>query len=96
MKSIIISFITLSVVAVAAVFSIQHFNSPKDTLLMENIEALANDPTCLLFEGEGGGCEVSVQCSIGMPNSYVKCSGTVCERNAAERWVECDGHRTSC
>ena len=49
-------------------------------------------------DGEnGGGCEVSLACSILNPaQNYIKCSGTTCERNASERWVKCDGNKTSC
>ena len=44
-----------------------------------------------------GGCEVSLACSILNPaQNYIKCSGTTCERNASERWVKCDGNKTSC
>ncbi|MFW5700463.1 MAG: hypothetical protein ACOCWM_02135 [Cyclobacteriaceae bacterium] len=48
-------------------------------------------------DGGGGGCEVSLACSVVNPEqNYVKCTGTICSRNAAERWVECDGNRTYC
>ena len=59
-----------------------------ENLAQANIEA----------DGEaGGGCEVSLACSVLNPaQNYIKCSGTTCERNASERWVKCDGNKTSC
>lgn len=44
MKKIISIFITLSVVAVAAVFMFNKPLSAEDKLMRENIEALADDP----------------------------------------------------
>ena len=63
------------------------------SITLENL-ANANVET----DGEaGGGCEVSLACSILNPaQNYIKCSGTTCERNASERWVKCDGNKTSC
>ena len=59
-----------------------------ENLASANIEA----------DGENaGGCEVSLACSVLNPaQNYIKCSGTTCERNASERWVKCDGNKTSC
>ena len=63
------------------------------SITLENL-AQANIET----NGEaGGGCEVSLACSVLNPaQNYIKCSGTTCERNASERWVKCDGNKTSC
>ena len=51
-------FITLSIIAVAAVITINHTTSSERELLKANIEALANDPNNpqnLIEDGEGGG-----------------------------------------
>ena len=63
------------------------------SITLENL-ASANVET----DGEaGGGCEVSLACSVLNPaQNYIKCSGTTCERNASEMWVKCDGNKTSC
>lgn len=46
--------------------------------------------------GDGTGtCTVSLPCSI-YQNDYVSCTGTTCNRNAQERWVQYDGIRTRC
>ena len=64
--------VTLSIVAVAAVFTINHTTSAECELLKANIEALANDPNNPMNpvddpEGGGGGCP-----SGGMANK--KCN----------------------
>jgi len=51
MKKIILISITLSVIILAAVFTISHTSAPKDSLLMENVAALANE---VVGDGEGG------------------------------------------
>ena len=60
--------------------------------------SLADIAVMAMADGEGGGtCTVSLACSIVNPaQNYISCTGTVCSRNAAERWVECDGNRTYC
>jgi hypothetical protein len=55
-KNIILSLaVSLSIIAAAAIFTLTQSMSPQDKLLIENVAALANDPNCLMDEGEGGG-----------------------------------------
>lgn len=58
-------------------------------LTLQNIEALASS-------GETGGCTASLSCSMTSDNDFVSCTGKSCSRNPVERWVECDGTKTSC
>lgn len=65
-------------------------------LTLNNIESLA--------QGEGGGnykCTATTNCynAIGQVDGSVSCEGDVCSRGSdwwGNRWVECDGHKTSC
>lgn len=62
------------------------------SVALENIEALAND------ESGDPGCTASVSCGE-KPTDFVRCNGKIsCERRATtfERWVKCDGLKTSC
>ncbi|MBS4764963.1 hypothetical protein KG007_01920 [Alistipes sp. kh20] len=61
-------------------------------LLSANVEALA------MFEGDGYSCTASLACSMASPaQNYISCTGSSsCRRNAAERWVECDGTKSYC
>ncbi len=74
---------------VSAIIYVQSLSNSQAVLLMTNVEALAD------VEGGVSGCTVSVACSTSS-NDYVACTGRYCERNDAERWVQCDGIRTYC
>jgi hypothetical protein len=55
-KNILLSLaVSLSIIAAAAIFTLTQSISPQDKLLIENVAVLANDPNCLMDEGEGGG-----------------------------------------
>lgn len=65
-------------------------------LVLANVEALAKieDPN----EGGTTTCTVSVSCT-GNSSDYISCTGYFsCERKSTlfERWVKCDGIKTSC
>lgn len=65
-------------------------------LVLANVEALAKieDPN----EGGTTTCTVGVSCT-GNSSDYISCTGYFsCERKSTlfERWVKCDGIKTSC
>ena len=76
--------ITLLVVGVAAFgVTMVSTDGSKSTLMLADIEALANGET-------GYSCTVTSTCM----NGSVSCTGTSCSRGTG--WVECNGRKTNC
>jgi len=92
MRKTILKITLGGALAVTAAIGVQMASSNKtaSNLFMQNVEALASG------ESGGGSCTASLSCSLASSNDYVRCTGTVCGRNASERYVECDGRRTYC
>lgn len=65
-------------------------------LFLANIESFAADESAGEYT-----CTATTKCynMIGQEDGSVSCSGDVCSRGSdwsGNRWVECDGRRTSC
>lgn len=92
-------FLLLGVCAIIAC-SLFFISSSKK---MESMEFLFDSIESLAADESGGpySCTASTTCYniIGQEDGSVSCSGNVCSRGSdwsGNRWVECDGHRTSC
>lgn len=57
MKKIHVFFILLSIFVLTGVFAFTHTSIPKDTLFLENVAALADDPAVGWFTGEEDCCK---------------------------------------
>ena len=79
MKKITISFISLTVIVMAAVLVVNHSYSAKNPLLTEIASALADDPNTGDEEcpddpnGGGGGHGILYKCKKDGPNCDTKC-----------------------
>ena len=87
MKKILLFLITLSVIILAAIFTISHTTSAEDQLLNANVEALADDPVCWWLDGEGlpGTCI----CPNGSGDPYLPTSHGVCKKDTETGIKKC-------
>lgn len=98
MKKKILLLSSTGLIALATLFLSSNSTQPKGVLMLtlEDIESFA--------QSESGGnykCTATTNCynALSQVDGSVSCEGDVCSRGSdwwGNRWVECDGHKTSC